>query len=90
MMAFTYTVTLSFVRIYQEWSVKTSDLSLSYLLRGDIIGLCSQVNLLVYINAGDDEEHAGPPGSARQHPAQAEHHGAFILLIMLNIGFKKI
>ena len=31
-----------------------------YLLGGDIVGLCPHINLLVHIDAGDDEEHARP------------------------------
>ena len=54
--------------------------SLRYFLRWDLESFCSHVNLLVNINAGDDEEDPGPPGSASQEAAQPEDDGSLVLL----------
>ena len=56
------------------------------LLWWDIIGLGPQVDLLVLINAGDDKEDPGPPGSARQQSAQSEDDGSLVLLDHLDGG----
>ena len=50
------------------------------LLRRDVIGLCPHVDLLVVVNAGDDEEHARAPGSALQESSQPEDDGPLVLL----------
>ena len=39
-----------------------------------------EVDLLVGVNAGKDEEYARPLGSARPQPAQPEYHGPLVLL----------
>ena len=53
---------------------------LRYLLGGDLVSCCSQINLLVDINTGDDEEDSRPPGSSCQQPAQSEDDGSLVLL----------
>ena len=53
------------------------------LLGRDLEGLRPHVDLLVDVHAGNDEEHAGPPGAASQQPAQPEDHGSLILLKMM-------
>ena len=60
--------------------------SLCYFLRWDLESFCSHVNLLVDINAGDDEEDPGPSGSARQEAAQPEDDGSLVLLDHLDGG----
>ena len=50
------------------------------LLWRHIIGLGPEVDLLVLIDAGDDEEDPGPPGLPCEHPAQPEHHRPLVLL----------
>ena len=50
------------------------------LLRRDVVGLCPHVDLLVVVNAGDDEEHARAPGSALQESSQPEDDGPLVLL----------
>ena len=50
------------------------------LLRRHVVGLGPEVDLLVLINAGDDEEDPGAPRLPRQHPAQPEHHRPLVLL----------
>ena len=47
---------------------------------GDLIGCRPQVNLLVDIEAGDDEEDPGPPGSSCQKTTQPEDDGSLVLL----------
>ena len=47
---------------------------------GDLIGCRPQVNLLVDIEAGDDEEDPGPPGSTLQEATQSEDDGSLVLL----------
>ena len=52
-------------------------LSFAYIINADLLGrdLVSggpQVDLLVDVHAGDDEEHARAPGAARQQPPQSE------------------
>ena len=56
------------------------------LLRRHVVGLCPEVDLLVLINAGDDEEDSGPPCLPCQHPAQPEHHRPLVLLHHLDRG----
>ena len=46
----------------------------------DVIGLGSQVNLLIDVNAGDDEEHSGTAGFPSQHSAQSEDDCPLVLL----------
>ena len=60
--------------------------SLRYFLRWDLESFCSHVNLFVDINAGDDEEDPGSPGSARQEAAQPEDDGSLVLLDHLDGG----
>ena len=85
-MAFTNTVTLSLVRIWEHDSYscvgggyKSYDTK-SHLLRGDFESLWPHVDLLVHIHAGNHEEDAGPPGSPRQQPAQPEDDRSLVLL----------
>ena len=47
---------------------------------GNLIGCRPQVDLLVDIHTGDDEEHAWTPGSSCQQPAQSEDDGSLVLL----------
>ena len=54
--------------------------SCAHLLRRDLVGLRPHVNLLVDVHTRDDEEHARPPGAARQQPAQPEDDGSLVLL----------
>ena len=83
MMAFTYTVTLSLVRICKA---ETSAVRLERegegenLLWWDVIGLSPQVNLLINVNTRDDEEHPGTPGFSSQHSAQSEDDRSLVLL----------
>ena len=51
-----------------------------YLLWRNLIGGSSQINLLVNIHTGNDEEDARPPGSPGQEPAQPEDDGPLVLL----------
>ena len=51
-----------------------------YLLRRNIVGCRSHVDLLVNIQAGDDEEDPGTPGSALDQSAQSEDDGSLVLL----------
>ena len=53
---------------------------MAYLLRWDIICLCPHVNLLIMINAGNDEEHARSPSSALQETSKSEDDGPLIFL----------
>ena len=55
-----------------------------YLLWRNLVGGSSQINLLVNIDAGNDEEDAGAPGSPRQEPAKPEDDGPLVLLDHLN------
>ena len=50
------------------------------LLWWDVIGLGPQVNLLIDVNAGDDEEHPGTSGFPSQHSAQSEDDRSLVLL----------
>ena len=82
-MAFTYTVTLSLVRICKA---ETSAVRLERegegenLLWWNVIGLSPQVNLLINVNTRDDEEHPGTPGFSSQHSAQSEDDRSLVLL----------
>ena len=60
--------------------------SLCYFLRWDLESFCPHVDLLVDVNAGDDKEDPGPPGPARQQPAQSEDDGSLVLLDHLDGG----
>ena len=82
-MALTNTVTLSLVRIWKRVIViKKSGLrDGSNLLRRDIVGLGAHVNLLVNVDAGDDEEDARSSGSAGEKATQAEDDSTFIFLL---------
>ena len=46
----------------------------------NIIGLCSQINLLVNINAGNHKEDSGTSRLTMEHPPQSEDHSSLILL----------
>ena len=50
------------------------------LLRWNIIGLCPHVNLLIVINARDDEEDTRAPGSTLQQATQSEDDGSLVFL----------
>ena len=50
------------------------------LLWGDVIRLSPQVDLLVHVNAGNDEEDSWTSSLASQHPAQPEDDGPLVLL----------
>ena len=52
----------------------------AHLLGRDLVCRCPHVDLLVGVHAGDDEEHAGAPGSPWQQPAQPEDDGALVFL----------
>ena len=54
--------------------------SLTHLLRRHVEGDSPEVDLLVGVNAGHDEEEAGALGPARPQPAESEHHGSLVLL----------
>ena len=43
--------------------------------------MCPHVDLLVLVDAGDDEEDAGPPGSPREEAPQAEDDSTLVLLV---------
>ena len=51
-----------------------------YLLRRNIVGCRPHVDLLVNIQAGDDEEDPGTPGTALDQSAQSEDDGSLVLL----------
>ena len=55
-------------------------LTISHLLWRDREVLDPHVDDLVDVDAGDDEEHAGPPGAPSQDPAQAEDDGLLVFL----------
>ena len=50
------------------------------LLRRNIVGCGSHVDLLVNIKAGDDEEYSGTSGTALYQSPQSEDHGSLVLL----------
>ena len=52
----------------------------SHLLGRDLVCRGPHVDLLVGVDTGNDEEHAGPPGSPRQQPAQPEDDRALVFL----------
>ena len=52
----------------------------SYLLWRNLVGGSPQVNLFIDIDTGNDEEHARPPGSPGQQPAQPEDDCPLVLL----------
>ena len=90
MMAFTNTVTLSLVRIWEQHFIysevnRIKTLLIRYLicghlLRRDIVGDRPHVDLLVDVEAGDDEEDPGPPGAARHQATQPEDDCSLVLL----------
>jgi len=49
-------------------------------LRGDVERDCSEVDLLVGVDAGHHEEEAGALGAARSQPTQAENDGPLVFL----------
>ena len=51
-----------------------------YLLRRNIVGCRSHVDLLVNIQARDDEEHSRTPGTALYQSPQSEDDGPLVLL----------
>ena len=80
-MAFTNTVTLSFVRIWDTPGYSELEQSrLAYLLRRNVVGGSSHVDLLVNIQARDDEEHSRAPGTALYQSPQSEDDGSLVLL----------
>ena len=56
------------------------NIQLSNLLRRDVESLCSHVNLLVDVDAGEDEEDARAAGAARQEEAQSENDSSLVFL----------
>ena len=50
------------------------------LLRGHIIGLGPHVDLLIVVDAGDDEEDSGAPCSAFEKSTKPEDNGSLIFL----------
>ena len=44
----------------------------AHLLRRDLVGGSSEVNLLVNVHTGNDEEDSRPPSPACQQPTQSE------------------
>ena len=66
--------------------------SLLYLLWRNIVTGCPHVNLLVDVQAGDDEEDAGSSCPARQKTTQPEDDCSLVLLgkFVSNIVMKKI
>ena len=52
----------------------------TYLLRRHVEGDRPQINLAVGVNAGNDEEDAGPLGSPLQQSPQSEDDCPFVLL----------
>ncbi len=51
-----------------------------YLLRRDVKGDCSEVDLLVGVDARHHEEEAGALGAARSQSTQAENDGPLVFL----------
>ena len=45
-----------------------------------IIGLSSEVNLLIHVNAGNDKEDTRTSCLTSQHPSKSEDNSSFILL----------
>ena len=82
MMALTNTVTLSFVRIWRKRSNGRLIFLclLPYLLRRNIVCRSPHVNLLIHIEARDDEEHTRAPRSTLDESAEAEDDGSLVLL----------
>jgi hypothetical protein len=58
-------------------------ISFSHLLRGHVEGDRPEVDLLVRVDAGHDEEEAGTLGSAGPQATQAEYHRSLVLLYHL-------
>ena len=83
MMALTNTVTLSFVRIWKKHSNDSLIFILCllpYLLRRNIVCRSPHVNLLIHVEARDDEEHTRAPRSTLDESAEAEDDGSLVLL----------
>ena len=55
-------------------------LNIIHLLRRNIVGLSSHVNLLVMVHTRNDEEHSGTPGSALEQTTKSEDDSSLILL----------
>ena len=53
---------------------------MSHLLRRNIVCCSSHVDLLVNIQARNDEEDSRPPGTALYQSAQSEDDGSLVLL----------
>ena len=49
-------------------------------MRGNLVGGCSHINLLVHINTRDDEEHSRAPSASTDKPAEPEDDGPLVLL----------
>ena len=80
MMADTYTVTLSLVRICSTLELKHRTRTRAYLLRRYVEDLDPHVDDLHDVHAGDDEEDPGPPRAAGEQQPQPEHDGSLVLL----------
>ena len=52
----------------------------THLLRWHVKGERPHVHLLVWVDAGDDEEDAGAAGAAREETAKAEDHRSLVFL----------
>ena len=82
MMADTYTVTLSLVRICSTLELRHRTLARTraYLLRRYVEDLDPHVDDLHDVHAGDDEEDPWPPRAAGEQQPQPEHDGSLVLL----------
>ena len=62
-----------------------------YLLRGNVKVSDSQINLLINIHTGNDEEDSRAPGTPGQQAAQPEDDCPLVLLTMIfSAEFRKI
>ena len=80
MMALTNTVTLSLVRICQKTIHCLKTGNKTNLLWRTLIRCRPHINLLVDVDAGNDEEDPGAPGPPCEEPAQPEDDSPLVLL----------
>ena len=78
---------IEYLRFNRICPVVSCDVS-AHLLGRDLVCRGPHVDLLVGVHTGDDEEHAGAPGSPWQQPAQPEDDGALVLLDMRHFRLK--
>ena len=76
---------IEYLRFNRICPVVSCDVS-THLLGRDLVCRCPHVDLLVGVHTGDDEEHAGPPGSPWQQPAQPEDDRALVFLDKRHLG----